>query len=207
MLSQIQPHFLYNALAVIQDMCHGKAPEAEQATVEFSEFLRGNLDSLRADSPIPFTQELRHTKCYLSLEKKRFGENLKVEYDIGIDDFCIPALSLQPIVENAVRYGVMKRVNGGTVKIMTRETEAAYILQVIDDGIGFDPMQPKEDGRTHIGISNVKERIRILCGGSLNIESAPGKGTAATIMLPKDLQSGCEKRSRGAKTSSNQSVI
>jgi len=117
MLSQIQPHFLYNALSVIQDLCHGKAPEAEQAAVEFSEFLRGNLDSLQADSPIPFEQELRHTQNYLSLEKKRFGDNLRVEYEIGATDFFIPALTLQPIVENAVRNGVMRQEEGGTVRV------------------------------------------------------------------------------------------
>lgn len=186
MLSQIQPHFLYNALSVIQDLCHGKAPEAEQAAVEFSEFLRGNLDSLQADSPIPFEQELRHTKNYLSLEEKRFGERLCVEYDLAATDFCVPALTLQPIVENAVRYGVMKKTAGGTVRIVTRETENAFTIAVTDDGVGFDPMLPKDDGRTHIGISNVKERLRIMCGGDLLMESTPGKGSVAIITVPKE---------------------
>ena len=185
MLSQIQPHFLYNALSVIQDMCHGKAPEAEEAAVEFSEFLRGNLDSLRADAPIPFEQELRHTQNYLSLEKKRFGDNLNVEYDIGTLDFSIPALTLQPVVENAVRYGVMQREEGGTVRIAACQTGEDFVVTVTDDGVGFDPMTPKEDGRTHIGISNVRERLRIMCSGNLEITSTPGAGTVARITLPK----------------------
>jgi two-component sensor histidine kinase len=188
MLSQIQPHFLYNALAVIQDMCHDKAPEAEQATVEFAEFLRGNMDSLRATEPIPFSQELRHTQNYLSLEKKRFGDRITVHYDIRADGFMLPALTLQPIVENAVRYGVMQRESGGTVRISAEETAAAYVVTVTDDGVGFDPGAPKTDGRTHIGIANVSDRLRAMCGGTLVISSTAGKGTVAVISLPKKVQ-------------------
>jgi len=188
MLSQIQPHFLYNALLAIQNMCHGKAPKAEQATIQFSEFLRGNLDSLQADKPIPFRQELSHTQNYLWLEKQRFEENLRVEYDIRAEDFRIPALTLQPIVENAVRYGVTKKEYGGTVRISSRETDDAFLVTVEDDGAGFDPYAPKEDGRTHIGISNVGDRLRTLCGGSLTITSRLGEGTVAVISVPKEGQ-------------------
>lgn len=192
MLSQIQPHFLYNALSVIQDLCHGKAPEAEQAAVEFSEFLRGNLDSLQADSPIPFEQELRHTQNYLSLEKKRFGDNLRVEYEIGATDFFIPALTLQPIVENAVRNGVMRQEEGGTVRVASAETAESFTVTVSDDGIGFDPAALPEDGRTHVGISNVRERLRVMSGGSLHIESARGMGTTAVLSVPKTVKSGAQ---------------
>ena len=186
MLSQIQPHFLYNTLAVIQDMCHGKAPEAEQTTIEFSEFLRGNLDSLGQSEPIPFEQELRHTKNYLSLEKRRFGDMLNVEYDIGTTSFRVPALTLQPIVENAVRYGVMQREDGGTVWISTIETQSGYVITVTDNGVGFSVTTPKSDGRTHIGISNVKSRLETMCRGSLSINSVAGKGTVAVISIPKE---------------------
>lgn len=186
MLSQIQPHFLYNTLAVIQDMCHGKAPEAEQTIIEFAEFLRGNLDSLSQHKPILFEKELRHTGNYLALERKRFGDLLNVEYDIRADQFRLPALSLQPIVENAVRYGVMQRENGGTVRISSAETEHAYTVTVTDDGVGYDVMVPKQDGRTHIGITNVRNRLETMCGGSLTIKSDPGRGTVAVITIPKD---------------------
>lgn len=186
MLSQIQPHFLYNALSVIQNLCHGKAPEAEQATVQFAEFLRGNLDSLQAADPIPFSQELSHTRNYLWLEKQRFEDDLRVEYDIQAVDFSIPALTLQPIAENAVHYGVTKKEGGGTVRISSRETDGAYLVTVTDDGAGFDPFAPKDDGRTHIGIMNVRDRLRTLCGGSLTITSTPGVGTVAVISVPKE---------------------
>jgi two-component system LytT family sensor kinase len=185
MLSQIQPHFLYNSLAVIQDLCHGKAPEAEQAVIEFSQFLRGNLDSLNRYEPIPFEEELEHTRNYLSLECRRFGSLLHVEYDIRVSGFRLPALSLQPIVENAVRYGIMQKENGGTVKISTEENDTDILITVTDDGVGYDVLEPKADGRTHIGISNVRKRIEMMCGGSLEIKSVPGVGTVAGITIPK----------------------
>ena len=159
MLSQIQPHFLYNALCVIQDLCHGKAPEAEEATIEFSRFLRGNLDSISAQNPVTFEQELNHTKNYLSLEKKRFNGRLNIEYRIDATNFLIPALTLQPIVENSVRYGICQRENGGTVCISSGEDECNYYITVRDNGVGFDINTTKKDGRSHIGIDNVRGRI------------------------------------------------
>lgn len=190
MLSQIQPHFLYNSLCVIQDLCNGKAPEAEQATIAFSRFLRGNLDSLKADKPIAFKQELTHTRYYLTLEQLRFGERLRVAYNIQSELFRLPALSLQPIVENAVRYGVMKRPEGGTVTISSQETNTHYVITVEDNGVGFDPLEKHADGRTHIGISNVRQRLQDMCAGSLLLESTPRQGTLATILLPKERAEG-----------------
>jgi len=187
MLSQIQPHFLYNTLSVIQDMCHGKAPEAEQVTIEFAEFLRGDLDSLRADMPIPFEKELMHTKSYLSLEGKRFGSRLSVEYDIRAMDFTIPALTIQPIVENAVRHGLMPKYTGGKVKVASYETDDGYKVEIIDDGVGFDPKDLPGDADAHVGIWNVRERLRIMCGGKMDIESSPGRGTKVMISIPKEI--------------------
>ena len=188
MLSQIQPHFLYNTLTVIQDMCQDKAPEAAQTTVEFAEFLRGNLDSLSRKEPVPFEQELRHTQTYLALEQKRFGARLHVEYDIGADGFLLPALTLQPIAENAVQHGVSEREEGGTVRIVTAETKTAYTVTVLDDGVGFDTSAAPSDGRSHIGIANVSARLKAICGGTLEICSKPGTGTTAVITIPKEGQ-------------------
>ncbi|MDD3334514.1 MAG: histidine kinase [Eubacteriales bacterium] len=185
MLSQIQPHFLYNTLCVIQDLCHDRAPEAEQATIAFSRFLRGNLDSLKSDKLIPFEQELKHSQYYLTLEQMRFGRRLAVEYDLQTTLFRLPALTLQPLVENAVRYGIMKKESGGTVRISSAETEGGFVVTVEDNGVGFDPYQPHEDGRTHIGIDNVRQRMRAMCAGDLAIVSHPGEGTVATLTLPK----------------------
>jgi two-component system LytT family sensor kinase len=186
MLSQIQPHFLYNTLAAIQAMCHDKAPDAEESISQFSQFLRGNLDSLSQLNPIPFRNELNHTMNYLNLEVKRFGSDiLNIVYNIEAEDFRIPALTLQPIVENAVRYGVMQRESGGTVLISSLETEKAFVVTVKDDGVGFDVSAPKPDGRTHIGISNVRNRLEKICNGSLTITSVRDVGTTAVLTIPK----------------------
>ena len=186
MLSQIQPHFIYNSLNAIKGLCHIDPEAASETIDEFSDYLRGNLDSLMISKPVTFERELRHIKLYLSLEKKRFGDKLKIVYDIGTDNFQIPALSLQPVVENAVRHGVTKREEGGTVTIKTEDTETDVIITVIDDGIGFDSGKPERDERIHVGLANVKKRLSAMCGGSLCINSKPGFGTKVVIILPKE---------------------
>jgi two-component sensor histidine kinase len=185
MLSQIQPHFLYNALSTIQSLCHEDPEAAERATAEFSEFLRGNMDSLSQDKPIAFEKELDHAKHYLAMEMLRFPDKLKVEYHIETSLFRLPTLTLQPIVENAVRYGITKTKKGGTICISAYEGPASYIVKVEDDGAGFDPEAPHADGRTHIGIQNVRQRLQEISHGTLEIQSTIGKGTVAVITIPK----------------------
>lgn len=186
MLSQIQPHFLYNALGSIQRLCRTNPDVAEKATIDFSLFLRGNMDSLTCVRPIAFERELEHTRHYLSLERLRFPDALNVVWKIGPTLFRVPTLTLQPIVENAVRYGVTKKEEGGTVEISTSETPGAFVITVADDGVGYDLSKPQYDGRTHIGIDNVRSRLARMVGGTLEIDSAPGKGTVAVITIPKE---------------------
>lgn len=192
MMSQIQPHFLYNMLAIIRQLCDSKPGEAKAAIQDLSLFLRGNLNALLDKEPIPFVRELSHTKHYIELEKRCLGERLKVIYDINEDDFNVPPLSLQPIVENAVNHGINQREDGGTVTIRSERTENACIITVLDDGPGFTEngtiyRQQKSRQGIHsgIGIENVRTRLRILCKGELLIESEPGKGTKAVIIIPQ----------------------
>ena len=187
MLNQIQPHFLYNTLTAIQDLCRSDPAQAEAAIVKFSRYLRGNMDSLRTERAIPFARELKYTKIYLELEQMRFEDKLTVRYDIRCEDFELPPLSLQPIVENAVRHGVRGNADGaGVVTIATREYPDRYEVSVTDDGPGFRPDTPAADSqRSHIGIKNVRERLSRICGGRLKIISKVGQGTTVTIALPK----------------------
>lgn len=185
MLSQIQPHFLYNALTSIKGLCATDPGRAEKAVDSFSAFLRGNMASLTAPGPIPFSQELAHCRNYLELEQLRFGERVKVACALPVTDFMIPTLTLQPLVENAVRHGVTKRREGGTVRICTEETDGGWKVTVADDGVGFDPAEKRGDGRGHTGIGNVRARLESQCGGSLTVKSVPGKGTTVEIDLPK----------------------
>ena len=187
MLSQIQPHFLYNTLSAIQYLCDHDPKAAGETTAKFSRYLQGNMSALKDDAEIPFLQELEHTKIYLEIEKVRYEDALQIEYDITCTDFSLPTLSLQPIVENAVRHGVRGKRGVGTVKLATREYPEYYEITVTDDGPGFDPEAPvlADDGRDHIGITNVRDRLEQMSGGSLRIRSEPGKGTEVTMEIPK----------------------
>ena len=185
MLSQIQPHFLYNTLNSIYQLCETNPMRARALVNSFSEYLRNNLSSLEEPGLIPFATELSHVNTYLDIEKVRFEDTLEIEYDIKCVDFSLPVLTVQPIVENAVKHGTSKKRGGGTVKISTDEDKENYIITVSDTGCGFDPTKPKEDGKRHVGIENVRQRLSNLCSGTLKIESTVGVGTLATIIIPK----------------------
>lgn len=186
MLSQIQPHFLYNALTTIKHLCGKQDPRAENVVASFAKYLRGNMDSLSNKAPIPFRSELMHLESYLAIETLRFPQ-VHIVYDLSVRDFFIPALTVQPIVENAIRYGVTRKKDGaGTITVSSWEDAEAYYVRVADDGVGFDPMQKQYDGRSHIGILNTKQRLEAMCGGSLSIDSKNDVGTTVTIFLPKE---------------------
>ena len=185
MLSQIQPHFLYNTLNSIYQLCETNPMRARSMVNSFSEYLRNNLSTLEERGLISFETELAHVKTYLEIEKIRFEDTLEIEYDIKCVDFSLPVLTVQPIVENAVKHGTSKKRGGGSVMISTYEDEENYIIKVSDTGCGFDPEKPKNDGKRHVGIENVRQRLSNMCEGSLTIESQPGEGTVATIMIPK----------------------
>ena len=184
MLAQIQPHFIYNALATIKALCAENPDAAEDAIAHFAKYLRGNMDSLSESTLVPFTRELQHLKNYVYLAKLRFGDKLNFVYDIRAEDFYLPPLSIQPIVENSVQYGVAKK-GGGTVKISTEEDENGITITVSDDGSGFDFENSPRDGRSHIGIKNTRNRLSLMCGGTLTIDGRPGEGTTATIFIPR----------------------
>ncbi len=185
MLSQIQPHFLYNSLTSVMDLCDSNPKQAKAAIADFADYLRGNLSSLKTENLISFGTELEHIEKYLRLEKLRFQDELEVVYDIQARDFMLPALSVQPLVENAVKHGVGQKIGGGTVTIHTTETETEYIIRVIDDGVGFTEGEYADDGGTHVGIENIKKRLDMMMNAGLEIESKIGEGTKACIFIPK----------------------
>ena len=186
MVSQIQPHFLYNSLTSIAQLCEKNPTQAKKATIEFADYMRHNMNSLKDEKPVPFASELNHLKTYLSLEKMRFGDDLNIVYDIETTDFNIPSLAVQPLVENAVKHGVGMKEDGGTVTIATREAEDHYEIIVSDDGVGFDVSAPKNDGRSHVGMENVKNRLKTMCNATIETESIKNKGTTVKILIPKE---------------------
>ncbi len=186
MMSQIAPHFIYNTLAAIRQMCVTDPQAAQEMVGDFSSYLRMNLETIETNELISFEKELEHTNNYLSIEKRRFGDRVKVEYDIHDTEFLLPSLTLQPIVENAVKYGVCKKSGGGTIKITTYFEENVDYVVVSDDGTGFDVNEKKNDGKVHVGIKNVQTRLEQQCNGKLVISSRPGDGTVVTISIPRD---------------------
>lgn len=186
MISQIQPHFLYNILTTISNLCVKDPEEAEETTVLFSQYLRTNLDSLRKTEPVPFNVELGHIKTYIELEKKRFGDKLNYEINCPETSFMVPSLGLQPIVENSIKHGIRGKDTPGLLKITSNKTEKGYEVIISDDGIGFDPSAPaKEDGKSHVGMINVKSRLQQMCDASMIVESSPGNGCKTTVVFPR----------------------
>lgn len=185
MLSQIQPHFLYNTLGTIAWLCRNDPPRAEKAVREFSQFLRGNIDSLRNRGLIPFEKELEHVKNYLYLEQQRFQDRLTVIYDIRTTDFFVPPLSLQPLVENAVRHGILRKRKGGVIALHTEKTERNAVVRIADNGIGMERARalPHPGDHEHIGIENVRTRLQTMVSGTMEIDSGD-YGTVITISIP-----------------------
>lgn len=186
MISQIQPHFLYNTLSTIQALCRTDPEKAFVITERFGTYLRQNIDSLSQSNLIPVKKELEHTKIYAEIEMVRFG-NITVEYDTPETDFSVPALSIQPLVENAIRHGVRIR-DKGMIKVSTAKTANGFEIVIKDNGTGFDVALIEQADETHIGLNNVRERVQSMCGGTLEIESAENAGTKITIMIPKTNQ-------------------
>ncbi|MBO5918408.1 MAG: histidine kinase, partial [Oscillospiraceae bacterium] len=156
MLSQIKPHFLYNVLNTIYHLYRKEPETAQDAVSSFAEYLRCNMLSIEKSEPIPFAEEYQHVQTYLSLEQIRFRGKLDVIYDVEVTDFKLPPLTVEPLVENAVKHGVTKKRGGGIVTISTQRTNNGVRITVSDTGVGFDPDNYMEDGKPHVGIRNVR---------------------------------------------------
>ena len=184
MLSQIKPHFIYNTLGTIERMCLKDPQKAFDLVRNFSLYLRGNFSELNSVTPIRFTEELEHVEYYVNIEKVRFPD-MNIEYDVQSTDFLLPALSVQPLVENAIKHGLMRLETGGKVIIRSYETQTHFCVEVKDDGVGFDTSLPI-DQKKHVGLHNIRERLRAMVNGELMIESEINVGTKAVIMIPKE---------------------
>ena len=185
MLSQIQPHFIYNTLGTIERMCLKDPGKASDLVRNFSLYLRGNFSELDSVTPIRFAEELKHVEYYVNIEKVRFPD-MNIEYDVETTEFVLPALSVQPLVENAIKHGLMRLETGGTVVIRSYETPTHFCVEVKDDGVGFDTSL-HIDEKKHVGLGNIRGRLKAMVNGDLILESKPGVGTKAVIMIPKEV--------------------
>lgn len=181
-VSQIQPHFIYNSLTAIIGLIDLDPERAKESIVSFSDYLRVNLNAMKDSRLVPFEKELEHCKTYLGFELLRF-DNIEVRYEIETTDFLLPALTVQPLMENAVKHGLSGAGVGGTVTLSVKEKGETVYVTVADNGVGFDP-QAKAPG-VHIGLENVQKRLSDLCGGTLTIDSKIGVGTTVTVTIPR----------------------
>ncbi len=186
MMSQIRPHFIYNTLGSIEQLCELDPPKAGALVHNFAKYLRGNFGELDNPRPIFMSKEMEHVHHYISIEKVRFPD-MTFSFEMNSEDFRLPALTVQPLVENAIKHGLMKLEQGGTIRVISQETATDYHICVEDDGVGFDT-EKLLDEKKHIGIRNIRDRLKVMVGGTLEIESTPGVGTKVLITIPKEAE-------------------
>jgi two-component system LytT family sensor kinase len=187
--AQISPHFIYNALAAVAGNIHEDPEAAREQLIDFAEFTRYLFRDAR--SYVMLAEEVEHVERYLRLEQARFPGMLRVTIEIDADTrgAIVPMMSLQPLVENAIRHGVRRRPGGGTITIRAVSRGQDVELSVTDDGDGFTPggvdlaLRGAGGG---IGLVNVDGRLRSTFGESyaLRVETAPGAGTSVVMTVP-----------------------
>jgi len=185
MVSQIKPHFIYNSLACIAETCNRDAVKAEEAIVTFSGYLRNCFQSLTDDGLITFSDELKTIESYIELEKLQTPEKLNFVCDIKERHFQVPVLSVETLVENAVKHGIRKKHGSGTVTLKTLRDERGIVVSITDDGIGFDTEKLLPD-ENHLGLKNAKMRLAEQCGAEMRVSSKINQGTEITIIIPEE---------------------
>lgn len=189
MMSQIRSHFVFNILNAVSGMCKYDPEKADDTVVRFARYLRSNIDIMENDKNIPFAVDLKQLEDYIALEQVRFGDKVEFYTDIEIDTFLIPPLILQPVVENAIKHGVSKKVTGGTIILSTRDIGDTIVITVEDDGVGFAAENVNKENS--VGLKNISFRLKYLVNGTLTVESQVGSGTIVTITIPKKENETC----------------
>lgn len=181
---KMRPHFVFNTLSSIYYLCDSDPRKAQQVIGDFTSYLRYNFNALAQNDLIPFSEELAHTRAYLSVESARFENLLFVEYHTMHTNFRLPPLTMQPIVENAVKHGVDPDSKPLTIRINTRLGNNSSFVTIEDDGPGFSAPNPSDEQGLHIGLNNVRDRLQLMCRGSIDISPRRGGGTIVTIEVP-----------------------
>ena len=178
---QMRPHFIYNTMMSIYYLIAQDTDKAQKITLDFSTYLRKNFTALATDGAVPFTEELEHTRAYLAVEQTRFEDNLFVEFDTPHTRFRIPPLTLQPIVENAIKHGLDPELSPLHIAVKTRQTKNGSEITVADTGPGF---RDGDSDSPHVALANIKERLQMMCGGTLTISPRENGKTIVTVFVP-----------------------
>ncbi len=182
MALQMRPHFIYNTMTSIYYLCDQDPAKAKQITLDFTTYLRRNFTALESDKLIPFTEELEHTRAYLAVEHAQFEDQLLVEYDTPHTAFRLPPLTLQPIVENAVKHGMDPEAEPLHITIRTRDTGAASEITVTDNGPGYEAA---DEEKPRVALKNIRRRLEMMCRGKMTINVPEGGGTRVTVTIPQ----------------------
>ena len=181
MVLQMRPHFIYNTMMGIYYLCDQDPQKAKQVTLDFTTYLRKNFTAITNEDTIPFSEELEHTRAYLAVEQAQFEDSLFVRFDTPHTAFRVPPLTLQPIVENAVKHCMYASSDPIHISVVTRQTDAASEIIVEDDGPGF---KPADDNEPHVALENIRQRLDLMCGGELTIAPREGGGTLVKVTIP-----------------------
>ena len=180
MVLQMRPHFIYNTMTSIYCLC-GQDPQlARQVIMDFTTYLRKNFTAIASATPIPFSSELEHTRAYLAVEQAQYEDSLFVDYDTPHVQFRVPPLTLQPIVENAVKHGRDPYAGPFRISIRTRKTDAGSEIVVEDNGRGFGPA---DDSEPHIALANIRQRLKMMCNGEMMLTTREGGGTVVRVII------------------------
>ena len=179
MVLQMRPHFIYNAMMSIYYLCAQDPKKAQQVTLDFTAYLRKNFTAIASEDTVSFTDELEHTRAYLAVEQVQFEDGLFVNFDTPYKEFRVPPLTLQPLVENAVKHGMDPEAAPLHISIRTQETEAGSVIVVEDDGPGFDP-----NDKPYTALANIRQRLEMMCGGKMTIRPRSGGGTVVNVTIP-----------------------
>ncbi|MBQ9234124.1 MAG: histidine kinase [Lachnospiraceae bacterium] len=186
LLAQIKPHFINSNLAVIRSLCYEEPEKAVEMLDHFSGYLRENIQQIDDMQLVSFEREMESVDNFVYLEMQRFPDKIEVIKDIKVNDFFVPPLSVQTIVENAIRHGISMTGKKGTVRISTLAKDDNIIVKIEDNGKGFDVDSVEFDGINHVGIKNVANRLKRILNGKIKVESEVGYGTIVTFYIPRE---------------------
>ena len=179
---QMRPHFIHNTLMSIYYLCARDPQKAQQVILNFTRYLQSNFTAIAREGTIPFTEELEHTRAYLAVEQARYQGQLFVEFDTPNTFFRVPALTLQPIVENAVKHGVDPDLEPLYVTVTTQDTDRGVRITVEDTGPGY---APSDKDAPQFALNNIRERLKTMCDGTLDIEPRESGGTKVIVFIPR----------------------
>ena len=178
---QMRPHFIYNTMMGIYYLCDKDVQKAKQVTLDFTTYLRKNFAAIASEDTVPFSDELEHSRAYLAVEQAQFVDTLFVSFDTPHTMFRVPPLTLQPIVENSVKHGMKSSKDPIHISVVTRKTDKGSEIIVEDDGSGF---KPADNNEPHIALNNIRQRLEMMCSGSLEITARDGGGTSVKVTIP-----------------------